>query len=794
MEPKRWTGLLVLLLFLAALRPLHAAGPGEKPFVDQVRDSIRRGVEFLRGAQVVEADGKGHWEVDPASAGRRGGWTSLAMLALLNAGVKPNDPVIERGLKWLRGLEPGEASYTYVVGLQTMVYAAAGKDEDRIRIQRNVDWLVSARLMNGRRLGGWTYGKSEARFNRLDSADNSNTQYALLGLHEGHLAGAKIDREVWESIRDFYLDTQEPDPIDASIAGWGYSPAAHNPILTMTTAGLCGLIISGMELNERRERPNADGSWDKCGEYKENEKIGKALRWVDRRFHFEYPRDAYPAVYYNIYGIERVGRLTGHRFLGSHDWYREGCHFLVERQSREGYWVGEGHDRWRVVSTSFALLFLSKGRTPVLISKLTHGPGDDWNNDRNDARNLVAYASRELFKKQPLAWQVFEPTRAKLENRDDLLALTGELLQSPIVYFNGHEAPEFGQNDRALLKEYVEQGGFILAEACCARKEFDVGFRKLMKELFDDTDLEELPPEHPIWRSYYALVPPPGFKLYGLERGCKTVVVYSPQDLSCVWESNQVESERGQFAFRLGANIIAYATGMELPLPRLTEMEVINPAEEKKIPRGYLKVAQLRHTGDWKPAPHAMRNLMKYLRDKPRLDVALQTEDLSPADEAVLDFKFLYLHGRAEFTYPEKALENLRSDLQTGGILFADACCGKKAFDTAFRAFVAKLFPDKKLEPIPLADELFGKELNGEVIATVRCRREKADGSGPESAYNEVPPLLEGIKIGNRWVVIYSKYDIGCALERAKSSDCLGHDYPSALRLGGAVVLYGLKR
>ena len=39
-----------------------------------------------------------------------------------------------------------------------------------------------------------------------------------------------------------------------------------------------------------------------------------------------------------------------------------------------------------------------------------------------------------------------------------------------------------------------------------------------------------------------------------------------------------------------------------------------------------------------------------------------------------------------------------------------------------------------------------------------------------------VPPMLEGIKIDNRWVVLYSKYDIGCALERHRSSDCLGYD------------------
>ena len=46
-------------------------------------------------------------------------------------------------------------------------------------------------------------------------------------------------------------------------------------------------------------------------------------------------------------------------------------------------------------------------------------------------------------------------------------------------------------------------------------------------------------------------------------------------------------------------------------------------------------------------------------------------------------------------------------------------------------------------------------------------------------------PALEGIKYNGRWVVIYSKYDLGCALEHTTSSDCLGHDYASALSAWG---------
>jgi hypothetical protein len=780
--------MLAVVAFCPGLQPTDAAEPRDGGVdAQQVRRAIDRGVQYLRDVE----NGRGHWEVNAGLALQQtGGWSALAMLALLNSGVKPDDPIIERGLKYLRGLPP---KHTYVVGLQTMVFAAAGHNEDRERIQRNVDWLIKSSVVRGNQFIGWSYGTDRGI---AASSDNSNTQYALLGLHEGHLAGAKIDKKVWKEIQEFYASSQRQD------GGWGYAFFENNgSTLTMSTAGLCGLLIAGMELNAGREIIGPDGSARNCGSYVDNPFVTKALRYIGTHFTVEDRR----AIYYNLYGIERAGRLTGQRLLGTHDWYREGCEYLVRQQNADGYWVSpRGHfDNWPVISTSFALLFLSKGRTPILISKLAHGPGEDWNNDHNDARNLVEYASREMFNKQPLAWQIFDAKRGLADNtREEILSLAADLMQSPIAYFNGHRAPVFEDSEQAILKEYIDRGGFIFAEACCGRKEFDAGFRELMHRLYPDNPLRPLPPEHPIWRAH-ALVKPGEFALEGIEMGCKTVVVYSPVDISCWLESNKFQTGKGQLAFRLGGNIIAYATGMELPKPRLSPKEIFRDEKAQTIPRGYLKVAQLRHEGDWQPAPRAMRNLMAHLQDKAGLLVALKTEAIHPAQPDLLDYKFLYMHGRNTFSYSqgnrpvsdEPALANLRSDLQTGGLLFADACCGRKAFDASFREFVAKLFPDKKLEPIPLDDVFFGEELNGKghAITTVRCRRERGDGSA-EPEFRDVPPYLEGIKLNNRWAVIYSKYDIGCALEHHKSSDCLGHDFDSALRLGTAAVLYALKR
>lgn len=771
-----WLPLFFLLLIFV---PTARSQVREDPLVDQVKKSIDRGVQYLRDVE----RGQGHWEVNKESTGNPGGWTSLALLALLNSGVPVEDPIVKRGLEYLRKIPP---SQTYVVGLQTMVFALAGQGVDQARIQRNVEWILAARLENG-----WSYNAVA----RATPTDNSNTQYALLGLHEGLMAGAKVPRKDLQEIRDFYIRTQKA-------AGWGYRINDERQLMTMTTAGLCGLVITGMDLALGQQALNADGSAENCGIYRENKPVADALQWLGSRFPGQITDANVHTLYstfYGLYGIERAGRLTGRRFLGQHDWYRVGCEYLVRIQERDGSWVGrQGQarfDYWPVVSTSFSLLFLSKGRTPVLLTKLAHNNGDDWNNKRNDMRHVVEFASRELFKKQPLAWQVFDMRDKPAENEESRRNLAAELLQSPLVWVSGHDlAPR--DKEEAVLGEYLGNGGFLFAEACCGQQRFDRDFRALMKRMFPDSELKPLPPEHPVWNAWKPVEDLRECRLEGIQQGCKTIVIYSPQPLAGHWEANDFTKGRGARAFRLAGNVIAYATGLEPPKPRLTEVEVFQGAgKREEIKRGYLKVAQLRHEGDWQPAPKAMANLMQGAR-KLGLDVVLETKPLHPAAEEIADYRFLYMHGRNQFSFRAADVKNLRFNLETGGLLLADACCGSKSFDASFRKFMEELWSDKKLklEPIPLTDELFSKDLNGETIGRVKCRRETPDSAKPDPIFRDVPPALEGIRYNNRWVVIYSRYDIGCALEKHQSSDCLGHDHGSALKLGQAAILYSLRR
>jgi hypothetical protein len=500
-------------------------------------------------------------------------------------------------------------------------------------------------------------------------------------------------------------------------------------------------------------------------------------------------------VFYTLYGIERAGRLSGQRYLGEHDWYRAGCEYLVGVQNGNGSWKGDrlGEDA-PVIATSFALLFLSKGRTPVLLTKLAYGQPDyaGWNNKRNDMRNLTEFASDKLFNKRPLTWQVFDVRRKNADGEAARRDLAAELLQSPVVFFNGHDKAPSGKEEE-ILKEYVANGGFIFAEACCGSPAFDRDFKALMKRMFDEAELVELPNDHPVWTSKFLVTPRDPFPLYGIQHGCKWVVIYSPKPISGYWEQNEFDRGPGKVAFELGANVLAYATGLEPPKYKGEEAPIFRGDPHKAdIKRGYLKVAQFRTTDKPPPAVNAMRNLMAESR-KVGLDVMLETKLTHPTvEDDVLSHNFYYMHGKESFKYNVADLKALRFKLESGGsLLLADACCGSQDFDKSFRQFIDELFDKKaKLEPIPQDDELFSKKLNGEALTekNIRCRRQAGKG------YANVAPQLEGVKFEGRWVVIYSKYDLGCALEHGNTPDCLGHDYDSAVKLGRAAVLYSLHR
>jgi len=260
------------------------------------------------------------------------------------------------------------------------------------------------------------------------------------------------------------------------------------------------------------------------------------------------------------------------------------------------------------------------------------------------------------------------------------------------------------------------------------------------------------------------------------------VVIYSPDDLSCYW--NQMENQPGLpgvvLSQRIGQNVIDYATGREIPADKLSTPEV-KTFKGEIAKRGALRIAKLKHAGEWNIAPLAIPNLTTTLRDKLKFDVVISQKDLIPSDPNIANYPLIYIHGRAAISFNDEDKAALRKHLDTGGTIFADSACGSTGFDTAFRKSVAELLPSNPLIPIPRTDDIYTKKTYYDLAD---CQYTKAAGGGRDF------PQLEGVKINGHWAIIYSKLDIGCALERHAGLDCKGYSFESAIRIASNIVIY----
>ena len=781
-------------VFLVAAVATIAQPARAEVTAEQVRTAIAKGVGFLKNQQDKV---RGNW---PEHAGQPGGLTALCVLALVNAGEDPQEPYLQRALDYLRSIE--RPTMTYAAALRTMAFCAAEPERDLVLIRQNAAWLESTQNKEGPRRGAWSYSSSRG------GGDNSNTQFALLALHEAERAGVEIQENTWRLALDYWIQNQEND------GSWTYYknvpplPATGS----MTCAGVASLVIAAGKLSEGDARIGPDGSVECCGRrsgeaQNVEDRIERGLEWLGQRFSvYSNPGNTSWLLYY-LYAVERVGRLTGRRFLGQHDWYREGADMLVSRQDRlSGFWMGTGHiERNPIVSTSFALLFLSKGRRPVVVSQLRHGvqgigAGRDWNQHRSAIRNLTQRVEQSW--KRDLTWQTVDANSATV----------ADLLEAPVVFLSGSRPLELSAKQKTGLRDYVMQGGFLFVEACdgdgCRGEEFDRSFRALMRELFPSSPLRKLPPDHAVWYADRKVDPrniPPQLWLEGVEACCRTSVVYCPRSLSCYWELSpgnrrlelaEPAAGRIEACLRIGQNVLAYATNRELKekldRPRVTVDD--NPNDQ--LTRGTLRVPKLVHDGGANEAPNALANLLRVCRREVQMRASSDRILIEATDPNLFDFPILFMHGRRSFRFSAAERRALAEFLQRGGFVFADAICASPEFAESVRREFQALLAEQRFERIPPDHPLFTTEYRGFDLSSVTLRDPQARrGDDPlEARLTRTTPVLEGLMLNDRLAVILSPYDISCALENQASLECKGYVTADAARIGVNVILFALEQ
>ena len=152
------------------------------------------------------------------------------------------------------------------------------------------------------------------------------------------------------------------------------------------------------------------------------------------------------------------------------------------------------------------------------------------------------------------------------------------------------------------------------------------------------------------------------------------------------------------------------------------------------------------HDGDWDPDPSAVHNLLKHVRDNSTLTIKFKKVSVQPRDPKATGYPLLYMTGHHEFHWTDLERAWLQRYLKAGGMLLADACCGRLAFDLAFQREIARVLPEQKLATIPLDHPLYHAHYDiGKVEYTPRvtedfgatappaCRESRSTDGSPSS-------------------------------------------------------------
>ena len=366
----------------------------------------------------------------------------------------------------------------------------------------------------------------------------------------------------------------------------------------------------------------------------------------------------------------------------------------------------------------------------------------------------------------------------------------------PILYMSGHHKFSFDEKIVEKLRWYLKDGGTLLGDACCGAQPFTEAFKALTQQLFPQRPLRQLPGDHPLYQAYYPIKSfsynQPNKKnwegvpnIYGVHLGCRLAVVLAPWDVSCGMAKHEHPwgfRVRAVPAQQFGVNLVSYCLASH-ELGRFLSAQKVY-YQDGKATREEFVFGQVIHGGDWDPHPSGNMGLLKYVGANSTLEVQFKRANVDLRKTEAFHYPVLYMTGHDNFVLLKEEVAALRSYLRNGGIVLADACCGRSAFDEAFRRELSRVLPKHKLDLLAPSHPLYSIQSKiGKVTYSGVVRQQQ-----PELQV----PVLEGVTLGGVLAVVYSPYGLGTQWDGMDRPFAKCYSSKDALRIGMNVIVYAM--
>lgn len=193
----------------------------------------------------------------------------------------------------------------------------------------------------------------------------------------------------------------------------------------------------------------------------------------------------------------------------------------------------------------------------VSVARLKYGGGGDWYANPTALRNLLR--------------AVRQRTALPIDTVEHVVSLRDPgLFDHDMLHVTGHGTMTLEPEEAARLRAYLLQGGFVHVDDNYG---LDSSFRRVVRQLFPDRRLVDVPLSHPVYRLVYDF--PKGLpkihehdgkpaRGYGLFIGDRLALYYSfSADLGNGWEDVGTYKDDPpalhEAALRMGVNLVAYA-------------------------------------------------------------------------------------------------------------------------------------------------------------------------------------------------------------------------------------------
>lgn len=497
--------------------------------------------------------------------------------------------------------------------------------------------------------------------NGMPMWDNSNSQIAVLGVASGAGAGVRVPPVFWQDVRKHWFDSQHTN------GQWSFRSGDNLGSIGMTAGGSASLLHVNQFLPE-------------AGSKAYPRELDRALAWLDQADNavtIPGPKTMY--IGYDLFAVGRAGLLSGYKYFGSHDWYRKLAGLSVSLQNGDGSWgTGTGPQADRVVDTAFHMLFLARGRHPIMMNKLRWE--GQWNRRPRDLANAANFLS--TVAERPMNWQTVRLDRAGTE-----------WLDAPILYIGSDEPPAFNDADYDNLRRYVQSGGMLFLHADDASFRFGKWAQDLCKRIAPDYPAADIPPDHDIYSVLYKL-PPERKRLQMVSNGSRPLVLIAPYDISAALQAGDEKKE--ETSFQLMANIWAFANGRTNPRPRLDVYDIPPPPTPALVS---LNVVRLKYEGNWNPEPGSWPRFSRYLHWETGAVVSAAELPIPSLTPGLVPMA--HLTGTGDLRLSDVELAALRDYVNAGGVLLIDACGGSTAFRNAVEQRLLPAFPNLVLVEAP---------------------------------------------------------------------------------------------